>query len=334
MSQTNLFTQLAGYSLNPQKRSIENFTTELLAHFFNDDVVFRRRFLAVIFADKRMARPFHLAQATTQESLSKDCRVDLMLRANSKVHLIEVKITASETQSGRWGQMGKPQVQRYLDLRKGHVTYLTTRASLAPDTDQRGRKYKLVKHALLEDLYQALRPARVSALAVVFLDFMNDNDMAGPEPFSGNQIKRAAKSMRMVKKCMGALSIVRSEANLQFRRNLKTYSNLTRPTYKGYADGGEVQCYLPDFHRKAVKWVGLSITPQDQQLHFCVWMWGRLDPSIIKIRDYLEWDEYDGAHGGSSSIRLYGTANDIPRMVEHAVKTSRQLGKAIRKIVK
>lgn len=334
MSQTNLFTQLAGYSLNPHKRSIENFTTELLAHFFSNDLVFRRRFLLVLFEDKRMARPFHNALATTQESLGKDCRVDLVLRAKSKIHLVEVKITACETHSGRWGQKGKPQVQRYLDLRKGHVTYLTTRDSLAPDTDHRGRKYIMVKHAFLEDLYRALQSARVAPLTRLFLDFMKENAMAGPQPFSRKEIKRVNESMLLLRKCLGALSIVRAEANLQFRRNLKTYSNLTRPSYKGYDDGGEVQCYLSNFHRKAVRWVGISITPVDQQLHFCVWVWGRLDPSIIKIRDYLEWDEYDGAHGSSSSIRIYGTANDIPRMVEHAVKASRKLGRAIRKFAK
>jgi len=334
MSQTNLFTQLAGYSLNRQKRSIENFTTELLAHFFNEDVVFRRRFLTVIFADKRMARPFLWAQSTTQESLGKDCRVDLVLWAKSKVHLIEVKITANETRSGRWGQKGKPQVQRYLDLRKGHVTYLTTRDSLAPDTDQRGRKYKLVKHALLEDLYEMLRAARVSPLARVFLDFMKDKDMAGPEPFGRDEIRRADQSMRLIKKCVGALSIVRSEANLLMRRNLRTRSNLTRPTYKGYSDGGEVQCYFPKYHRRAVKWVGLSITPDERHLTFCVWMWGRLDPSITKIIEKLGWDEYESAHGGFSSIRLHGTPNDISRMVEHAVRASRKLGNAIRRFAR
>lgn len=121
-NETNLFSRLSGYSQNPGKRSIENFCTELLAHFFNNDTVFRRRFLRVIFDDQRTARPFLHGQANTQESLGRGCLVDLVLRSKSKLHLIEVKITATETVSGRWGEERKPQVQRYMDLRLGHVT--------------------------------------------------------------------------------------------------------------------------------------------------------------------------------------------------------------------
>ena len=127
MSGTNLFSRLSAYSQNPHKLSIENFCTELLAHFFNQDPVFRRRFLKVIFSDQRMSRAFKGAAATTQESMGNDCRVDMVLRSGSRIHLIEVKITAGETLSGRWGQRGKPQIQRYVDLGCGHVTYLTTR---------------------------------------------------------------------------------------------------------------------------------------------------------------------------------------------------------------
>lgn len=35
MKDRNLFSRLAAYSQNPQKQSLENFVTELLAHFFN-----------------------------------------------------------------------------------------------------------------------------------------------------------------------------------------------------------------------------------------------------------------------------------------------------------
>src|ERR1035437_3066341 len=129
MSGPNLFSRLAEYSQNPRKLSIENFTTELLAHLFNQDPVFRRRFLKVIVPDQRMARAYRQAEATTQEALSQDCRVDVVRWAGSRAHLIEVKIAAGETRSARWGQTGKPQVQRYIALGRGHVTYLTTSAS-------------------------------------------------------------------------------------------------------------------------------------------------------------------------------------------------------------
>lgn len=279
-----------------------------------------------------MARAFQWAQATTQESLGKDCRVDLVLRTKTKVHLVEVKVAAIETQSSRWGQIGKPQVQRYLDLRLGHVTYLTTRDSLSPETDHRGRKYVMVKHALLEDLYQLLRTARVSPLGSIFLEFMKENDMSGPEPFSRQELRRADNSMRVFQKCLSTLTIVTTEVNTRFRSNVKTYSNLTRPTYSGGDDGGEVQCYLSDYSgRGAVKSIGLSITPEGGRVYFYVWMWGKLDPSIARIRSHLQWQGFDGEHGCSSRIALNGTTNDIPRMVDHAVRESRQLGRAIRR---
>lgn len=43
MIDRNLFSRLAAYSQSPHKQSLEYFCTELIAHFFNEDVVFRRR---------------------------------------------------------------------------------------------------------------------------------------------------------------------------------------------------------------------------------------------------------------------------------------------------
>lgn len=143
----NLFSRLAAYSLNPQKLGLENFTTELLAHFFNANVVFRRRFVPLLFEDQRMARRFlsKSAYAETQETLGQGCLVDLVLHAGETLHLVEVKVAANETLSARWGQKWKPQVQRYLDLKKGNVTYLTTRQVEPPTVNQKGnRKYRLI----------------------------------------------------------------------------------------------------------------------------------------------------------------------------------------------
>ena len=327
MSGTNLFSRLAGYSQNPRKLSIENFCTELLAYLFNHDPIFRRRFLKVVFSDHRMARPFRWAEATTQETLGHDCRVDLILRSGSRIHLIEVKITASETLSGRWGQRGKPQVQRYIDLACGHVTYLTTSESLTPGIDHRGRKFRMVKHALFEELHEALRTVRVSDLTKMFLEFMEENDMAGPRPFDRIELRHAKIAVEILDKCQATLAIVRNEVNTEFRRNLRTYSNLTRPTF--VTDW--VQCYLPKFSRGAVKWVGLSLSPDKDGLYFSVWMWGNLDASITKIRSHLGWEKWaDDEHWCCQSIRLHGNRGDIPRMVAHAIAASSDLGRAIR----
>jgi len=329
MSATNLFSRLAGFSQNPKKRSTENFCTELLAYFFNHEPIFRRRFLKVIFKDHRMARPFRKARATTQEALGPDCRVDLVLRSGSRIHLIEVKITAAETQSGRWGQTGKPQVQRYIDLKLGNVTYLTTSDSLGPDVDHRGRRrFRMVKHALFEELYEALATPCLTDLAKMFVEFMEENDMAGPQPFARQEIRRAKSAIDIIQKCQSTLAIVRTETNTVVRRNLKTRSNLTRPTFVP----DWVQCYLPKYSKGAVKSVGLSLSADQDGLRFSVWMWGKLDPKITKIRTHLGWEKWDDDERWCcSSIRLHGNRNDVPRMVEHAITASRDLGRAIRR---
>ena len=327
MTDPNLFSRLAGYSQNPQKQSIENFCTELLAHFFNHDVVFKRRLLGTIFHDQRMARTFQNATAMTQESLSHDCRVDLVLRRRGKEHLIEVKISAAETRSGRWGQIGKPQVQRYVDLRRGNVTYLTTRETPSPEVDHRGRKYRMVKHALFEELHAVLSTARLRPLARMFVEFMETNDMASPKPFDLKELKRAEQALAIIEKCRDTLAIVANEVNAQFKANFKTRCNLTRPARKSWG----VQSYLPKYTRRAVKWVGLSLEPCDGDIFFSVWMTGTLHPTIGRIRRHLGWDELAEDSGCCSEIRLHGNKNDIPRMVAHAKSASKQLGRAIRR---
>jgi len=331
MSTPNLFSRLSGYSQNPKKRSIENFTTELLAYFFNHDLIFRRRFLRVVFSDHRMARAFKSANATTQEALGPDCRVDLVLRSGPRIHLVEVKIEASETQSGRWGQTGKPQIQRYIDLKRGHVTYLTTSDSLAPEVDQRGRRrFRLVKHALFEELYEELVDARLSYWTKMFVEFMEENGMAGPRPFNKQELRRAKSAVDIIENCRSTLEIVRTEANTRFRQNLRTRSNLTRPTFVN----DWVQCYLAKFSKGPIRWVGLSLTADEMGLRFSVWVWGKRDQSFNKIRDHLGWETWDDDDRWCcNSIRLRGDRDEIPRMVDHTVKASRKLGQAIRRFV-
>ena len=334
MGQANLFSRLAGYSQNPNKRSIENFCTELLAHFFNNDLVFRRRFLKVVFASKQMAKTFRAATASTQESLGRGCRVDLVLRTESKLHLIEVKITATETMSGSGGEDEKPQVQRYVDLGLGHVTYLTTRASLAPELKGRRRKFRMVKHALFEDLYKALQVKHLSPFVKLFLEFMEEHNMSAPKPLNRAELQQVERALAVYQKCLSTLQIVRNEVNTQFRRNLNAKANLTRPAFMGDANDREVHCYMSGFHnRRPVQWVGLSLSPHEDGVYFHVWMWGKLHPTIRKIRSDLGWESYGDEHCCTFPIRLKGNAGDVQRMVRHALGASAKLGKAISRYV-
>jgi hypothetical protein len=180
--------------------------------------------------------------------------------------------------------MEKPQIQRYIELGRSHVTYLTTRDSIAPKLDLRGRKFRLVKYALFEDLHEGLRGARITGFARMFRDFMEEHDMAGPQPFDHKELKRAGQAFDLYKKCQGTLAMVRAEINNGFRSNFKTKENLTRPTFEGGPDYGWVRSYLGSFKRGAVKTVGIGLHPEDGNLYFTVYLWGNLDPSISKIR--------------------------------------------------
>lgn len=331
MNGTNLFSRLAGYSQNPQKLSIENVCTEILAHLFNCDPIFRRRFLKVIFSNRTMMRSFKRARATTQETFEAGCRVDLVLRAGTSVHLVEIKISARETLSDRWGQMGKPQIQRYVDLGKGHVTYLTTSDSLAPKIYFRGRKYRMVKHAHFEDLHEALDGVRATELTKMFLEFMEEHGMSRPRPFDRTEIHSAEQALDFYKRCRDTLSIVRTEIIDRFRRNLKTRANLTRPDFISGPDWAYVSSRLDRYRRGEVWQVGIVLEPDGGSLYFAVYLWGNRHPSIPKIRKHIGWEEWGDDRGGYSRIRLHGNRNDIRRMVEHAISASRALGRAIRR---
>lgn len=327
MKDRNLFSRLAAYSQSPHKQSLENFCTELIAHFFNEDVVFRRRFLRTIFTDQRLARPFKTATATTQETMRHDCRVDLVLRHKAKVHLVEVKISARETLSSRWGQIGAPQVQRYLDLKRGHVTYLTTRDALAPDIDERGRRHRLVKHALFDELHSALSDVRLAPLTKAFVDFMKENDMAAPEPLKRIELKRTGQALEIVEKCRSLMALVANELNSTFKVNFRTRGNLTRPSRTSWG----IQCYLKGFQRKQVRTVGISISPGKGGVYFTVWMTGTRHPTIERIRRELEWDELTDQSGCCTEIKLRGDRGDLGRMIALGRTASRDLGRAIRK---
>jgi hypothetical protein len=326
----NLFSRLAGYSQNSNKLSKENFCTEVLAHLFNCDPVFCRRFLKVIFSNRRMVRRFRRAQATSQETLGVGCRVDLVLRAGAWVHLVEIKISAGETLSGRWGQVGKPQIQRYIDLGQGHVTYLTTSDSLAPAINYRGRKFRM-KHAHFEDLHEALDGRRATELTKMFLEFMEENGMSRPRPFDRKDLQRAEQAFDFQKRCQATLSIVGATINDRFRRNLKTRAKLTRPGFDSGPDWALVRSYLDHYRRGAIWFVGIILEPADGNLDFAVCMWGNRDPSIPKIRDHIGWKIWGDDRGCYSPIHLHGNRNDVQRMVDHAISASRALGRAIKR---
>ena len=141
-----LFSRLASYSQNPAKKSLENFTTEVLAYLINSDPTFRRIFIRHIIRDKRKLRSFKCVSAQPQQSFGNGI-VDLVLSSGKRTVLVEVKIGASETETKIYGQGWVPQVEKYLSYREGPVAYLTTKAVSAPDVK---RKHVISAHRVLE----------------------------------------------------------------------------------------------------------------------------------------------------------------------------------------
>lgn len=329
----NLFSRLADYGQNEKKRSIENFTTELIAYFFRANIPFRRRFLDHIFEDGRSIRAFQDAFIETQRSFSSNCRVDLVLDSGTRLHLIEVKIGAQET----WGRTQEydwaPQVQRYLDLRVGHVSYLTTRKISPPDTDNRGRQFRFIKHAHFESLYVSLQPLSRDPLISQFLSFMEANDMAPIPPLSPQDIRKADRSLDIYRKCQDTLDSIRSAVGVAFRRNLNTYSALTRPSFSSGSDWTSITSYLRGYRKGPLRSIGLSLDPWEGQLDFNIYIWGTFDPRMKLLAGSIGWREYSTGRGYCSSLTLRGTAGDAERMKRHAIAESRRLGRAIRRLI-
>jgi len=109
----SLFSRLASYSQNPNKKSTENFTTEVLAYLINEDTAFRRSFLRLLIRDRRILRGFSRATAQSQQSFDRGI-VDLVISGRHSRILVEVKIAATETLTKIRGKGLVPQVKKYL----------------------------------------------------------------------------------------------------------------------------------------------------------------------------------------------------------------------------
>jgi hypothetical protein len=131
-----LFSRLASYSQNPHKKSVENFTTEVIAYLINEDPVFRRAFLRHLIADRRVLRGFSQPIALTQQCFDRGI-VDLVVSGRRRRLLIEVKIGAVQTVTCIRGKGRVLQLGKYVSYGEGHVAYLTTRNVPAPELTSR-----------------------------------------------------------------------------------------------------------------------------------------------------------------------------------------------------
>jgi hypothetical protein len=280
-----LFTRLASYSQNPAKKSLENFTTEVLAYLINEDPTFRRTFIRHIIPDGRMRRRFKFASALSQQRFGKSI-VDLVLSSGSTSILVEVKIAAQETETKIYGKGWVPQVQKYLDLREGHVAYLTTRAVSKPDVDPKRKKF--LGHFFFEDLYDHLAEVKLTPLGELFRQFMEENEMKSSEPFTPQEIKSARQAFTFAKKCEVFLNEIKSELEPEFRRTFQTRTRFTKGNFN--PTSGCAYIYTGSLKRWRVKWVTIYVEPANGSLVYGVFV-QVLRTDVKRLKEHLKWEE-------------------------------------------
>lgn len=326
-----LLSRLARYSLQPNRRSIENFTTEILAHLFNEDPSFRKRFLRVAIPDRRLARAFAAGRARTQVVFPR-CIADIVLDGRrGRQHLIEVKIAARESLGEDDAGRVRSQIDRYLDLRRGHVTFLTTRFTRDHQADLRGRTHR-VHHALFEHLHAAIKPARRGEMGKAFVEFMEEQGMAPTEPLTRAELRLGEAAAAVHRKCIDLLAQLRQEIEPEFRQNLRCRGFLASPRLKHGPDWAFYDCCLLGLrNRGPVRTAGFGLAPDADGTWFSVYVWGIRTAELARLGKDLGWEDMGDGKGFESYFKLRGTPGDIHRMRTTVRQKSRRLGRAIAK---
>jgi hypothetical protein len=290
-----LFSRLASYSQNPAKKSLENFTTEVLAYLINSDRTFRRIFIRHIIRDKRKLRSFKCASARPQQSFGNGI-VDLVLSSGNRKVLVEVKIGASETETKIYGRGWVRQVKKYLSYKEGPVAYLTTKAASAPDVNSK----QFLGHFFFEDLYEHLTNVTLTLPGQLFREFMEENGMKPLEPFTQGELGNAQQAFGFAKKCECLLDEIKSAVEPEFRKLFRT-----RTGFKGgHFSPSYVSAYIGtrNFTRGNVKAVWIWIEPEGSALNYGVSVSvNRSD--MGKLNRVLAWEEGAGDLWRSHPIR-------------------------------
>jgi hypothetical protein len=285
----SLFTRLVSYSQNPNKRSLENFLTEVLAHLVNTDKAFRQKFVELLIRDRRRRSGFKNATAFPQQTLGQGI-VDLVLEGSTGKVFVEVKVGARETETVVNGRQLK-QVEKYLSYRTGYVAYLTTRNVPSPTVSPKFSKFFLGHH-FLEVLYGRLRRNRLTPTGQLLLDFMEENDMKSLEPFTKTDLRNATHSFNFALKCESVLEEVARALEPQIRKifdqpkkKMGFMRSWFSPTYKcAYS-------YTREFSYGYANALSVFLEPWEEKVGFGV--------SVIvtkkymhRIKRHLKWEEY------------------------------------------
>lgn len=317
-----LFSRLASYSQNPAKKSLENFTTEVLAYLINYDPAFQRIFIRQIIRDKRMLRSFKCASAQPQQSFRNGI-VDLVLSSGNRKVLVEVKIGASETETKIYGRGWVPQIQKYLSYKEGPVAYLTTKAVSAPAVNSK----QFLGQFFFEDLYEHI--ANVTTLTTpgqLFRDFMEENGMKPLEPFTKGELGNAQQAFDFAKKCEFLLDEIKSVVEPEFRKLFHTRTRFTGGHFSPYY--GSAYIWTKNFTRGNVKTVGVYIEPENGALHYGVWV--RVPRSDMrKLNRVLTWEEEAGYLSSSHPIK---PNNDSGNYIKRILRDLKHLQRTLKRV--
>lgn len=244
-----------------------------------------------------MRRRFEGASALSQQSFANSI-VDLVLSKGDSSVLVEIKIVARETETKTNGKGRMPQVQKYLDLKEGHVAYLTTKAVGQPGGNT--NKWNYLGHFFFEDLYDQLVRAELTDVGRLFHQFMEENGMKALEPFTQKELDHAGQAFGFAKKCEAFLDEIKSEVEEEFLGLFQTPTGFTRghfsPRYAcAYTESGKLR-------RWKVNQVEIYIEPDNGRLVYgvCVRV---LRTNINRLKKHLKWKEDGGYLYTSYSVK-------------------------------
>jgi hypothetical protein len=321
-----LLTRLASYSQNPTKKSLENFTTEVLAYLINHDDTFRSHFIRHIIPDGRIQRCFTGALADSQQDFGNSI-VDLVLSAGGRRVLVEVKIAARETETKIYGKGWVPQVQKYLDLNVGPVAYLTTKSVSPPDVRRKGSSSKrYLGQFFFEDLYDQIVRSPLTDVGKMFRQFMEENGMKSLEPFTQKELDNAGHAFEFAEKCEAFLDQIRPVVESEFRRLFRTRTRFTRGCFS--PSDGSAYMKTTNFRRGFVKRVGIYFGPEDGKLIYGVYV-RVLRTGIGRLRRHLKWPEEGGFLSSFHPVRPDTKSR---RLIEPILRDLRKLKGALNRV--
>ena len=329
---TNFLCRLSSYSQNPVKQDLENFTTEVIVHLINEDPAFRRIFIRHIIRDGRVARGFRRAKAESQVPLGSRSDgsgiVDIVLRGAGRQILIEVKISADETETKVYGKGWMRQLRKYLHLRRGDVAFLTTKDIDSPEIPSE----RFLGQCYFEDLYAKLkrRNRSLSPIGQIFLGFLEENDMIPVDPFNKSDLRIARQAISFKKKCVKILN----EMITYIEPVVRKQRIITRPRFsRSQHISSRSRCVysyarFPKWSnwRYLTVWVG----PDDTALDFGLLIEGYADKNMLKLQKHFAgWSSDSNSLCSSHPVRA---GMSIEKMADVVIRDVRKLGVVLSKV--